>query len=159
MLFFGLFRSFGIKNFFENFSPCTPPPSTAATNYWRTPLLPFFFTLQPTIINCCHPSPSSTTDAPHCCHQPWTMVSCAVADAGDRWHQWWLALVGGCSGYQRWRVGGVGWQWRLLVATVVLGCNSRYGHRVLLDSESGLSHPTPPPKKEKEIGLKWLKMV
>jgi len=26
------------------------------------------------------------------------MVSCAVADNGGGWHQWWLAVVGGVGG-------------------------------------------------------------
>ena len=42
----------------------------------------------------------------------------------------------------------------VLVATVVLGCDSRCGHRVLLDSVPGLIHPTPPLKRKKKVGLK-----
>ena len=114
MLFLGLFSLFGSKKFLKFFHLATHHwshqllPLIITTNYWRAPL------------------------------PPPTMVSGAVADAGGRWHQWWLAVVGDSSGCQRWWVGGVGWQRWVLMATVVLGWDIRCGHRVLLDSMSGL---------------------
>ena len=67
-------------------------------------------------------------------------------------------MVLGSGGCQRWWVCGVGWQGWVMVATVVLGCDSRCGHRVLLYSVPGLTQPPPPPKKVKKVGLKLLKM-
>ena len=112
----------------------------------HTPLKIFwsFFTLPP------------TTNAPHCCNSPLSppMESGSAVDTGGGWHQWWLGVVIGSSGFQRWWVSGVGWQWCLFVATVVLGCDSRCGHRVLLDSVPGLTQGGP--LKGKKVGLKFV---
>ena len=91
------------------------PPPITATNYWCTPL----------------PTPTTAIY-----HGEWCSGGCL-----------WLvaSVVVGSGGCQRWWVGGVGWQWWVMAATVVLGCNSRCGHRVLLDSVPGLTHPHPPP--------------
>ena len=97
-----------------------------------------------------HPT-ADTPAATH--HGEWCCCGCL-----------WLvaSVVVGSGGCQRWWIGGVGWQWWVMVATVVLGCDSRCRHRVLLDSVPGLTHPTPPPKKLKKKlvwnDLKWSKM-
>ena len=123
MMFFGLFSLFRTKCFFEIFHLATHSshqllPSITTTNYWNTSLL----------------SP--------------TKVSGAVADAGGVLHQWWLAVVGGSSGCQRWWVDGVGWQWWVWVATVVVGCDN-----AITDVGIGfcLVWPPPPLKGKKTL--------
>ena len=120
--FLGFLAHLEQKIFFKSFFTLQPttathwshqlPPPITTTNYWCTPL----------------PTPTTATH-----HGEWCSGRCL-----------WLvaSVVVGSGGCQRWWVGGVGWQWWVMVATVVLGCNSRCGHRVLLDSVSGLTHPS-----------------
>ena len=56
-----------------------------------------------------------------------------------------MLVVGGISGGWLWWVVAVGVRADglvVLVATVVLGCNSRCWHKVLLDSVPSLTHPS-----------------
>ena len=121
--------------FFWNFSPCHPslPPTRA--------------------INCCHPSPSPTTETPHCCHPPrWVvqlqmLVVCYISGG---W-LWWVVAVGVRGGGWVVSVGSDGCWWQLCcwvaIADVGLGC-----------CLTVLVWPIPPKKVKKKVGLKWLKM-
>ena len=82
-------------------------------------------------IHRCHPLKPSTAAT----HRI-TATTAASHHGGWGQCQWWmLVVVGGSSRCQRWLavVGGVGWQGWELVAAVVMGCDRRCEHRVLLD--------------------------